>query len=326
MLEDLREKLRRSQQDKDIEDRDGTQPKKYYAKDADGDEMSKSTKQDRARHFEKGTKKDDDDPSAYEPAPGDAQAKTKPSQHTKKFKKMFEDAAVDAANLKAKHAEEQERLKAKHEQEVEALKDRQEREMSRVDAQKEKEAQDKQIQAKRDAERKAAEKQQQKEELEEGKYVAGVSEILSTLTSKFKKEAGERYQKNSERGLAFINQLAKMVGASVTDKKQQKGKLFMKNEYEPLEEKVDIKKALKRVKGLTKDQLAVLSAMNPSTLVTIMNQLSNLAMGEKLDPKKDDVGDYVDDFKKSDAPQFKGKSDEKIRKMAVAAYLDAKGK
>lgn len=45
---------------------------------------------------------------------------------------------------------------------------------------------------------------------------------------------------------------------------------------------------------------------------------------EKLDPKKDDVGDYVKDFQKSDAPQFKGKSKEKIQKMAVAAYLDAK--
>jgi len=47
---------------------------------------------------------------------------------------------------------------------------------------------------------------------------------------------------------------------------------------------------------------------------------------EKLDPKKDDVGDYVKDFQKSDAPQFKGKSKEKIRKMAVAAYLDDKEK
>ena len=89
MLDQILEKLARSPQDKDIEDRKGTQPKKYYAKDAEGDEMSKSTKQARARHFEKGTKKDDDDPSAYEPAPGDKSAKTKPSQHTKKFKKMF---------------------------------------------------------------------------------------------------------------------------------------------------------------------------------------------------------------------------------------------
>ena len=50
-----------------------------------------------------------------------------------------EDAAVDAANLKARQAEEIERLKAKHEGEVEALKDRHEREMRAIDLQKEKE-------------------------------------------------------------------------------------------------------------------------------------------------------------------------------------------
>ena len=38
------------------------------------------------------------------------------------------------------------------------------------------------------------------------------------------------------------------------------------------------------------------------------------------------AGDYVKDFKKSDAPQFKGKSDKKKHKMAIAAYLDAKDK
>jgi hypothetical protein len=42
--------------------------------------------------------------------------------------------------------------------------------------------------------------------------------------------------------------------------------------------------------------------------------------GEVLD-KDADIGDYVKDFKKSDAPQFKGKSDKKKQKMAVAAYL-----
>jgi hypothetical protein len=36
-----------------------------------------------------------------------------------------------------------------------------------------------------------------------------------------------------------------------------------------------------------------------------------------------DVGDYIKDFKKSDAPQFKGKSDKKIRQMAFAAWKDA---
>ena len=44
-------------------------------------------------------------------------------------------------------------------------------------------------------------------------------------------------------------------------------------------------------------------------------------MKEKL-TKKSDVGDFVDDFKKSKAKQFQGKSKEKIRQMAVAAYLD----
>ena len=41
---------------------------------------------------------------------------------------------------------------------------------------------------------------------------------------------------------------------------------------------------------------------------------------EKL-TKKHDVGDFVDDFQKSDAKQFKGKSDKKKKEMAVAAYL-----
>ena len=38
---------------------------KYFAKDADGDAMAKSTKDKRDAHFNKGRAKDDDDPSAY---------------------------------------------------------------------------------------------------------------------------------------------------------------------------------------------------------------------------------------------------------------------
>jgi len=40
--------------------------------------------------------------------------------------------------------------------------------------------------------------------------------------------------------------------------------------------------------------------------------------------KKADAGDYVDDFKKSKAPQFKGKSQKKRKEMAIAAYLSNK--
>jgi DNA-binding MarR family transcriptional regulator len=84
VFEDLRKvwlhNLEEVKQDKDIKDREGTQPAKYFAKDADGDEMSVSTKKARARHFAKGKSG---------PAPGDADADTKPSKHTKKFKQMY---------------------------------------------------------------------------------------------------------------------------------------------------------------------------------------------------------------------------------------------
>ena len=50
-----------------------------------------------------------------------------------------------------------------------------------------------------------------------------------------------------------------------------------------------------------------------------------LKLDEKLG-KDADAGDYIDDFKKSDAPQFKGKSDKKKKDMAIAAYPRCKGK
>ena len=105
-LEEIRDGLRRQKQDKDVEDRKGTQPAKYYAKDAEGDKMKKSTKQSRARHIEKGAKMDDDNPAAYKPAPGDKGAKTKPSKYTKKFKQMYgERKLTDAEKNKLKKYE-----------------------------------------------------------------------------------------------------------------------------------------------------------------------------------------------------------------------------
>ena len=66
-------------QDKDISKEKGSQPKKYFK------QLSKDTKSARAKHFSKtDTTKNDNDP-----APGDKDAKTKPSVHTQKYKKMF---------------------------------------------------------------------------------------------------------------------------------------------------------------------------------------------------------------------------------------------
>ena len=87
-------------QDKDIKDREGTQPAKYYAKDAEGDKMSKATKQARARHFAKYGKKNDDMDKNYKPAPGDAGGTTKPSKHTKKYQQMFGKESIDKLNEK----------------------------------------------------------------------------------------------------------------------------------------------------------------------------------------------------------------------------------
>jgi len=87
--DDFLEDIGEVKQDKDIKDKPGTQPAKYYAKDAEGDKMSKSTKAKRAAQFAKGADLPDDDPKSYKPAPGDTGAETKPSKHTKKFKKMY---------------------------------------------------------------------------------------------------------------------------------------------------------------------------------------------------------------------------------------------
>jgi len=63
--------------------------------------------------------------------------------------------------------------------------------------------------------------------------------------------------------------------------------------------------------------------------VKIANELDpagniNHQMGHALSRQdKDNDGDVIKDFKKSDAPQFKGKSDEKKREMAIAAKLSA---
>jgi hypothetical protein len=63
----------------------GKQPKGYFKG------VEKDKKAARARQFKRQAKMDDDDPRAYRPAPGDKDAKTKPSKHTKKYQQMFEE-------------------------------------------------------------------------------------------------------------------------------------------------------------------------------------------------------------------------------------------
>ena len=48
-----------------------------------------------------------------------------------------------------------------------------------------------------------------------------------------------------------------------------------------------------------------------------------IELAERMNLSKATMGDVIKDFKKSDAPQFAGKSDEKRRQMAIAAKLQA---
>ena len=78
-VSEKKEDLDAQPQDKDVKKKDGTQPKKYYKS------LSKDVKNKRADYFKsKDTTKNDN-----KPAPGDKGAKTKPSIHTQKYKKMF---------------------------------------------------------------------------------------------------------------------------------------------------------------------------------------------------------------------------------------------
>jgi len=299
MLDLIREKIKTAQ-DKDVEDKKGTQPKRYYAADADGDKMSKKTKEKRAAHFAKNSKKDDDDGSAYKKAPGDAKADTKPSQYTKQYKKMFgEEQYTDL---------EEGKLVGNTGFIIDTLANMVKKEVG-----------------------KEMQKSREKGVVLMNKLARMIG---ASVSMSHKRPKSDLFIKSS---YAFVNDGEPIVQGESVDEAcwdgytqkgmKKKGDKMVPN-CVPVNElnSKQIKQKLSKIKGITKDQLATLSAMSPSTLQIVINQLSTMVMGEKLDPKKDDVGDYVDDFRKSDAPQFKGKSDKKIQKMAVAAYLDAKEK
>tara|TARA_R110001606_G_scaffold1188_1_gene4247 strand:+ start:1095 stop:3737 length:2643 start_codon:yes stop_codon:yes gene_type:complete len=197
-------------QDKEIKDREGTQPAKYYAKDTEGDTMAKSTKQARARHFDK---------KKSGPAPGDASATTKPSKHTKKFKQMFGEKPIDEVRAK------------------QAVNSR-------------------------------------------GK----VQKLVTAHGLKFK---GKVY-KEIDMELVKINNSTEMVTFNIIHPKEIFGN----------ETNISFK-ALKRGPFMATDTSKI-----------------NEVLG-----KDADMGDYIKDFEKSDSPQFKGKSKEKRKEMAIAAYL-----
>ena len=275
-----------------------------------------------------------------------------------------EDAAVDAANLKAKQAEELERLQAKHELELENLQDRHEREMERINQQKEKEVINKQIEAERESARKANE---------------SVDEAGLWDNIRAKKARGEKMRKKGEKGAPTDDQIKRAQGEEIEEKapdtedamkrhkagkagfgdithlkakglipradgtkrkspkyedKEEQDRDVGKNKgtqpkkyYKGLDKETKQKRDAHFKKGLTGPAPGDKTDDGKQTKTKKSTHTKKFAKmyGEKLTAKSD-AGDYIDDFRKSDAPQFKGKSDKKIRKMAIAAYLDKKEK
>ena len=112
---DLREESLDEKMKSVPKDKESGEPKKYVAG------LSKSTAKARAAHWDKMDKLDDKDPAAYEPAPGDKTAKTKPSKHTIAYKKKFGEAIVKP-DTKVNHA-----LEEPHDEKWEAHKEENEK-------------------------------------------------------------------------------------------------------------------------------------------------------------------------------------------------------
>ena len=305
-IHNLEESKMTSKQDKDIKDRPGTQPAAYY--DKPGKKLSKSTKAARARHFEKGAKKDDDDPSAYKPAPGDAQAKTKPSKHTKKFKQMFGEFLEDKHSGPCWKTHKMVGMKKKkgYPGLVPNCVPREEVEVD-------------------EAEKRIARKKGQHKGSSSHSDLYTDEDPKGTIHGLGFKDAA-----TANKSIAIINKSDRTHAHKVqaTLVMQQRSKVAIGRTKDP-EKKKNLEAAnkiytahLEKLKKITKQKNEYYEIGN--SFADYAKDLTPNEVKEKLDPKKDDVGDYIDDFMKSDAPQFKGKSKEKIRKMAIAAYLDAK--
>tara|TARA_Y100000593_G_scaffold27028_2_gene53866 strand:+ start:10686 stop:11303 length:618 start_codon:yes stop_codon:yes gene_type:complete len=190
--------------------------------------------------------------------------------------------------------------------------------------------------------------------LDEGKLVSNQLNTIKTVMKKLQDRAVKELENNHEKGLAFLNTIASFVGAKVSDKKQKQGKLFLKLDFdmdESIQEDAAVDAAklkatqVQEMEALKEKQAAEMEAMkerhareNEKVALDKEKEAENKAIEAEREAARKaaqnesvqeklgadaDVGDYIKDFRKSDAPQFKGKSDKKIRQMAIAAWKDA---
>ena len=317
----------------------------------------------------------------------------------------------EMAKLKADQARESEDLKRRHESEVETLKAKHERENDRQSKKDEAEKEREALASQSEDTLPDIEDSKYLKAVEEGKLVAGQLMIINSVIESIKNVVESEFKKSTESGVNLLNKLSRSVGLkkTVSAKMQKKNTLFLKQDMSDstkfqIEKDMTAisswKKNIKKVKGLTKDQLQALSTLPTPVITALINQIGMVVAGDMQEDKEEqhrdikdkegtqpkkyykgldkktkekrdahfkqgktgpapgdededgepvktkksvhtkkfdkmfgeklsknaDAGDYVKDFRKSDAPQFKGKSDKKIQKMAIAAYLDKKDK
>jgi len=291
-------------QDKDIKDKEGTQPAKYYSG------LAKSTKDKRDAHFKKGAKMDDDNPAAYKPAPGDAEAKTKESEHTKKYKAMYgedNDWVCGQCNCDPCTCEGDVH------------------EASCNDTMPKKryhEARKKDGTIKLDRRFRAFKKKPQplEEMFDDDKdLLALIEEVASDIS--------ESLLLDEEKAMDGLKKKAEKSGISydILKKVYDRGVAAWRTGHRP--------GTTPQQWGYARVNSFITGGKTRTTADADLwkqrkEEVSLDEAFEALDEKlkvSDGAGAWVKDFYKSDAPQFKGKSKEERQKMAIAAYLDAKG-
>ena len=131
----------------------------------------------------------------------------------------------------------------------------------------------------------------------------------------------------------YNDEIVKIVLRGVLDDRDHYGRSELNEDGH-----TDVPSAVRKLKTSMEDAMEILSALEqmPDTelpswwmsKITLAADYLNksrdyLLVSEKLDPS-DGAGAYVKDFRKSDAPQFKGKGKKKRQQMAIAAYLQDK--
>ena len=117
--------------------------------------------------------------------------------------------------------------------------------------------------------------------------------------------------------------LTKQELEKMQDDKDKKEARRPDNKPEVKENVADLQLRRAKMVGRLDMRIAKERAKTAKKAETSQNDLNKDSVTEKVDMKSADMGDVVKDFYKSDAPQFKGKSNKKRREMAVAAKLNA---